>query len=92
MLLLFSVVIFVCGVLMMCSRSDHLVSVFLGMEFMALGVFVLMAFVPSINSLFILLVLLCMAVSEAAVMLSFMVQVTRLYGSDQVSSVMVDKT
>nr|YP_009344605.1 NADH dehydrogenase subunit 4L [Modiolus modiolus]APU51265.1 NADH dehydrogenase subunit 4L [Modiolus modiolus] len=92
MLLLFSVIIFVCGVLMMCSRSAHLVSVFLGMEFMALGTFVLMAFVPSMNSLFILLVLLCMAVSEAAVMLSFMVQVTRLYGSDQVSSVMVDKT
>nr|YP_009681514.1 NADH dehydrogenase subunit 4L [Modiolus nipponicus]QDO71926.1 NADH dehydrogenase subunit 4L [Modiolus nipponicus]QJS32946.1 NADH dehydrogenase subunit 4L [Modiolus comptus] len=92
MLVLLSIMIFVCGSVLMCSRSSHLVSVFLGMEFMALGIFVIASMAPGSNSLFILLVLLCMAVSEAAVMLSFMVMVTRVYGSDRVSMVMIDKT
>nr|YP_010534926.1 NADH dehydrogenase subunit 4L [Modiolus modulaides]UYA96809.1 NADH dehydrogenase subunit 4L [Modiolus modulaides] len=89
---LFGFEVFLCGIVLMCLQSMHLISVFLGMEFMALGVCILVASVASVNSLFLLLVFLCIAVSEAAVMLSFMVQVTRLFGSDRVSSIMVDKT
>lgn len=85
MLLVISLIIFMRGVVVMCLRRAHLVRVFLGIEFMALGVFIVMRIAPSVNSLFSLLVLLCMAVSEAAVILSFIVQVTRLVGSDQVN-------
>lgn len=87
MLLIIRVLIFRCGVLIMCIRRRHLVRVFLGIEFIALGAFVLMALCPSLNRLFTLFVLLCIAVSEAAVILSFMVQVTRTIGSDLVSSI-----
>nr|YP_010230707.1 NADH dehydrogenase subunit 4L [Bathymodiolus marisindicus]WIW39655.1 NADH dehydrogenase subunit 4L [Bathymodiolus septemdierum]QSV10384.1 NADH dehydrogenase subunit 4L [Bathymodiolus marisindicus]WIW39668.1 NADH dehydrogenase subunit 4L [Bathymodiolus septemdierum]WIW39681.1 NADH dehydrogenase subunit 4L [Bathymodiolus septemdierum]WIW39694.1 NADH dehydrogenase subunit 4L [Bathymodiolus septemdierum] len=91
-MLLFSFFIFTSGVILMCGRSMHLVTIFLGMEFSALGVFSAVGSLLAYNSLFILLVIICISVSEAAIMLSLMVMMTRMYGNDRCMNLMTDKS
>nr|YP_010230655.1 NADH dehydrogenase subunit 4L [Bathymodiolus aduloides]QSV10332.1 NADH dehydrogenase subunit 4L [Bathymodiolus aduloides] len=92
LMLLFSFLIFIFGVSLMCVRSMHLITVFLGMEFAALGVFSVVGSLSAHNSLFVLLVIICISVSEAAIMLSLMVMMTRMYGNDRCMSLMTDKS
>nr|YP_010570461.1 NADH dehydrogenase subunit 4L [Bathymodiolus puteoserpentis]UZG65974.1 NADH dehydrogenase subunit 4L [Bathymodiolus puteoserpentis] len=91
-MLLFSFFIFISGVVLMCGRSMHLVTIFLGMEFSALGVFSAVGSLSAYNSLFVLLVIICISVSEAAIMLSLMVMMTRMYGNDRCMNLMTDKS
>nr|YP_010230668.1 NADH dehydrogenase subunit 4L [Bathymodiolus azoricus]QSV10345.1 NADH dehydrogenase subunit 4L [Bathymodiolus azoricus] len=91
-MLLFSFFIFISGVVLMCGRSMHLVTIFLGMEFSALGVFSVVGSLSAYNSLFVLLVIICISVSEAAIMLSLMVMMTRMYGNDRCVNLMTDKS
>nr|YP_010570474.1 NADH dehydrogenase subunit 4L [Gigantidas vrijenhoeki]UZG65987.1 NADH dehydrogenase subunit 4L [Gigantidas vrijenhoeki] len=91
-MLLFSFFIFIFGVVLMCVRSMHLITIFLGMEFSALGVFSVIGSLSAYNSLFVLLVVICISVSEAAIMLSLMVMMTRMYGNDRCFSLMTDKS
>nr|QDO71889.1 NADH dehydrogenase subunit 4L [Bathymodiolus thermophilus] len=91
-MLLFSFFIFIFGVILMCGRSMHLVTIFLGMEFSALGVFSMVGSLSAYNSLFVLLVIICISVSEAAIMLSLMVMMTRMYGNDRCLNLMTDKS
>nr|QSV10319.1 NADH dehydrogenase subunit 4L [Bathymodiolus sp. 5 South] len=91
-MLLFSFFIFISGVVLMCGRSMHLVTIFLGMEFSALGVFSVVGSLSAYNSLFVLLVIICISVSEAAIMLSLMVMMTRMYGNDRCMNLMTDKS
>nr|YP_010230694.1 NADH dehydrogenase subunit 4L [Gigantidas childressi]QSV10371.1 NADH dehydrogenase subunit 4L [Gigantidas childressi] len=92
LMLLFSFFIFIFGVVLMCVRSMHLITIFLGMEFSALGLFSIVGSLSAYNSLFILLLVICTSVSEAAIMLSLMVMMTRLYGNDRCLSLMTDKS
>nr|YP_009407578.1 NADH dehydrogenase subunit 4L [Gigantidas platifrons]ASB29950.1 NADH dehydrogenase subunit 4L [Gigantidas platifrons]ASB29962.1 NADH dehydrogenase subunit 4L [Gigantidas platifrons]BAV25057.1 NADH dehydrogenase subunit 4L [Gigantidas platifrons] len=92
LMLLFSFFIFIFGVVLMCVRSMHLITIFLGMEFSALGLFSIIGSLSAYNSLFILLLVICTSVSEAAIMLSLMVMMTRLYGNDRCLSLMTDKS
>nr|YP_010230720.1 NADH dehydrogenase subunit 4L [Gigantidas haimaensis]QSV10397.1 NADH dehydrogenase subunit 4L [Gigantidas haimaensis] len=92
LMLLFSFFIFIFGAILMCVRSMHLITIFLGMEFSALGLFSIIGSLSAYNSLFILLLVICTSVSEAAVMLSLMVMMTRLYGNDRCLSLMTDKS
>lgn len=92
LMLLFSFFIFIFGVVLMCVRRIHLITIFLGMEFRALGLFSIVGSLSAYNSLFILLLVICTRVSEAAIMLSLMVIMTRLYGNDRCLSLMTDKS
>nr|BAV25044.1 NADH dehydrogenase subunit 4L [Bathymodiolus japonicus] len=92
LMLLFSFFIFIFGVVLMCVRSTHLITIFLGMEFSALGVFSVIGSLSAYNSLFVLLVVICISVSEAAIMLSLMVMMTRMYGNDRCLNLMTDKS
>lgn len=91
-MLLFSLLIFIFGVSLMCMRSMHLITIFLGMEFSALGVFSALGSLSACNRLFVLLVIICIRVSEAAIILSLIVIITRMYGNDRCMSLMVDKS
>nr|YP_009520112.1 NADH dehydrogenase subunit 4L [Bathymodiolus securiformis]ATB19143.1 NADH dehydrogenase subunit 4L [Bathymodiolus securiformis] len=92
LMLLFSFFIFIFGVVLMCMRSMHLITIFLGMEFSALGVFSVIGSLSAYNNLFVLLVVICISVSEAAIMLSLMVMMTRMYGNDRCLNLMTDKS
>jgi NADH:ubiquinone oxidoreductase subunit K len=91
-MLLFSFFIFIFGVILMCGRRMHLVTIFLGIEFSALGVFSVIGSLSAHNRLFVLLVIICIRVSEAAIMLSLMVIITRMYGNDRCTNLMTDKS
>lgn len=91
-MLLFSFFIFISGVVLMCGRRIHLVTIFLGMEFSALGVFSVVGSLSAYSSLFVLLVIICIRVSEAAIMLSLIVIMTRMYGNDRCVNLMTDKS
>jgi hypothetical protein len=89
-MLLFSFFIFISGVVLICGRRIHLVTIFLGMEFSALGVFSAVGSLSAYNRLFVLLVVICIRVSEAAIMLSLIVIMTRMYGNDRCINLMTD--
>lgn len=76
----------------MCGRRMHLVTIFLGIEFSALGVFSAVGSLLAYNRLFILLVIICIRVSEAAVILSLIVIITRMYGNDRCINLITDKS
>lgn len=69
----------------------HLVTIFLGIEFSALGVFSAVGSLLAYNRLFILLVIICIRVSEAAIILSLIVIITRMYGNDRCINLITDK-
>lgn len=91
-MLLFSFFIFTSGVILMCGRRMHLVTIFLGIEFSALGVFSAVGSLLAYNRLFILLVIICIRVSEAAIILSLIVIITRMYGNDRCINLITDKS
>lgn len=70
----------------------HLVTIFLGIEFSALGVFSAVGSLLAYNRLFILLVIICIRVSEAAIILSLIVIITRMYGNDRCINLITDKS
>jgi len=76
----------------MCGRRMHLVTIFLGIEFSALGVFSAVGSLLAYNRLFILLVIICIRVSEAAIILSLIVIITRMYGNDRCINLITDKS
>nr|YP_009407593.1 NADH dehydrogenase subunit 4L [Modiolus philippinarum]ASB29977.1 NADH dehydrogenase subunit 4L [Modiolus philippinarum] len=89
MVLVLGLEVFFCGLIISCLQSSHLIKIFLGLEFMTLGLCILVVLSFPKNGLIVLLSFLCVAVSEAAVMLSFIVQVTRVFGDDRVNSKMM---
>lgn len=76
----------------MCGRRMHLVTIFLGIEFSALGVLSAVGSLLAYNRLFILLVIICIRVSEAAIILSLIVIITRMYGNDRCINLITDKS
>nr|QDO71852.1 NADH dehydrogenase subunit 4L [Brachidontes mutabilis] len=87
----FMIIFFVVGVFITVNQGTHLVSVFLGMEFIALSTIVMCALSMFSSSCFVLLVM-CMAVCEASVALALIVSMVRVSGSDQSLNLMTDKS
>nr|YP_010305154.1 NADH dehydrogenase subunit 4L [Vignadula atrata]ULT46706.1 NADH dehydrogenase subunit 4L [Vignadula atrata] len=80
------------GVVIVCLKSGHLLSIFVGVEMIALGFFVIICCVCAMNKFFLLLFVMTISVVEAAIMLSLLVMMVRVYGSDSCSSLMSDKS
>nr|QKY75022.1 NADH dehydrogenase subunit 4L [Semimytilus algosus] len=87
----FGTLLFILGLLITLMQSAHLISLFLGMEFMALSAMLLSSVVMASNACFVLLVV-CMAVCEASVALALIVNMVRVCNSDRVSSLSTDKS
>nr|YP_009117162.1 NADH dehydrogenase subunit 4L [Perna perna]AJC00164.1 NADH dehydrogenase subunit 4L [Perna perna] len=85
------IIFFICGLFITVSQRTHLISVFMGMEFIALSVILMSAFTVPMVSCFVLLIM-CMAVCEASVALALIVSMVRVSGSDEASNLMADKS
>nr|UZZ44470.1 NADH dehydrogenase subunit 4L [Vignadula atrata] len=86
-----SLVVFLVGLWIVCVKWSHLLSVFLGVEMMALSLFLLVSCLYAVNKIFLLLFVMVVSVVEAAVMLSLLVMMVRAFGDDRCSSVVCDK-
>nr|YP_009058840.1 NADH dehydrogenase subunit 4L [Brachidontes exustus]AIM58711.1 NADH dehydrogenase subunit 4L [Brachidontes exustus] len=82
---------FVLGVFITLYQRTHLISVFLGMEFITLSVIAMSAVSMTSMSCFVLLVM-CMAVCEASVALALIVSMVRVSGSDKSVNLILDKS
>nr|URF22685.1 NADH dehydrogenase subunit 4L [Brachidontes pharaonis] len=87
----FMITFFLLGVFITVSQGTHLISVFLGMEFITLSTIVVCAFSMFSMTCFVLLVM-CMAVCEASLALALIVSMVRVSGSDQSFNLMLDKS
>nr|YP_010570487.1 NADH dehydrogenase subunit 4L [Xenostrobus securis]UZG65999.1 NADH dehydrogenase subunit 4L [Xenostrobus securis] len=90
-MLLYGLIVCCFGLFVMCLKSAHLLNVFLGMETIVLGLFIIVVFFFACNKLFLLLFIMSIGVMEAAVMLSLLVMMVRAYGNDKSSLMLADK-
>lgn len=90
-MLVFSWFVYGLGLRVACRQRDHLLNVILGLEFMALGVYCVAALVPAMNIMSLFMLFMTFSVGEVAIILSLLVVMTRAYGNDRCSSLMVDK-
>nr|QDO71937.1 NADH dehydrogenase subunit 4L [Mytilisepta virgata] len=87
----FGFVLFVLGLSITLVQSRHLISVFLGLEFMALSFMLVGSISVHSNASYVLLIM-CMAVCEASVALALIVNMVRVYSSDRVMMLSSDKS
>nr|YP_009521270.1 NADH dehydrogenase subunit 4L [Perumytilus purpuratus]AXP84506.1 NADH dehydrogenase subunit 4L [Perumytilus purpuratus] len=87
----FGVLLFFLGFLIALMQSSHLVSLFLGLEFMTLSCIILSAVSMWSSACFVLLVM-CTGVCEASVALALIVNMVRMQGNDRVYNLCVDKS
>nr|AUN88095.1 NADH dehydrogenase subunit 4L [Perna canaliculus]UJM44248.1 NADH dehydrogenase subunit 4L [Perna canaliculus] len=78
-------VLFFGGLLVVLTKKNHLISVFIGMEFMMLGILYCCSSLMFYNISMIFLVM-CLGVCEASVCLALLVMMVRLSGNDLISS------
>nr|AXP84532.1 NADH dehydrogenase subunit 4L [Perumytilus purpuratus] len=90
-MLYFGVFVFILGLFITLMQRAHLISLFLGMEFMALSFMMLSAVVMYSNACFVMLIV-CMAVCEASVALALIVNMVRVCGNDRVMNLVADKS
>nr|UDY69791.1 NADH dehydrogenase subunit 4L [Mytella strigata] len=76
---------FFSGMLVVFMKKNHLISIFIGMEFMMLGVLYCCSLFMYHNVSMIFLIM-CFGVCEASVCLALLVMMVRLSGNDLVSS------
>nr|YP_009681469.1 NADH dehydrogenase subunit 4L [Mytilisepta keenae]QDO71865.1 NADH dehydrogenase subunit 4L [Mytilisepta keenae] len=87
----FGFVLFMLGLSITLVQSKHLISVFLGMEFMALSAMLISSIAVYSSSSYVLFTM-CMAVCEASIALALIVSMVRVHGSDRVMALSLDKS
>nr|UNJ78597.1 NADH dehydrogenase subunit 4L [Perna perna]UVH65881.1 NADH dehydrogenase subunit 4L [Perna perna]UVH65894.1 NADH dehydrogenase subunit 4L [Perna perna]UVH65907.1 NADH dehydrogenase subunit 4L [Perna perna]WRV01105.1 NADH dehydrogenase subunit 4L [Perna perna] len=81
----FYLVLFLGGLMVVLTKKNHLISVFIGMEFMMLSILYCCSTLVFYNVSMIFLVM-CLGVCEASVCLALLVMMVRLSGNDLISS------
>nr|YP_009406975.1 NADH dehydrogenase subunit 4L [Stygiocaris lancifera]ASA39511.1 NADH dehydrogenase subunit 4L [Stygiocaris lancifera] len=84
----FSLFMFMCGVVSFVGARKHLLSTLLSLEFMMLGIFWLMSvvIVGLGSDMYFILFFLTLAACEGALGLALLVSVVRTHGSDNFSN------
>nr|YP_006576247.1 NADH dehydrogenase subunit 4L [Perna viridis]AFK75952.1 NADH dehydrogenase subunit 4L [Perna viridis]UJM44261.1 NADH dehydrogenase subunit 4L [Perna viridis] len=82
---IFFFLLFFSGVLVVLLKKGHLISIFIGMEFMMLGVLYSASIMMCYNVSMVFLIM-CLGVCEASVCLALLVMMVRLSGNDLISS------
>lgn len=80
------VIIFISGVWIFSSKREHLLSVLLRLEFMALGIYLFILSVLDSGDLFYSLIYIIFAACEGALGLSILVMIRRTHGGDYFKS------
>lgn len=81
---IFFIVLFFGGLLVVLTKKNHLISVFIGIEFIILGILYCCSRLIFYNIRIIFLVM-CLGVCEARVCLALLVIIVRLSGNDLIS-------
>nr|YP_009681529.1 NADH dehydrogenase subunit 4L [Septifer bilocularis]QDO71950.1 NADH dehydrogenase subunit 4L [Septifer bilocularis] len=85
------VMVYFVGLGVVLRQKVHLIGVFVGLEFMSLGIlFAAGLFLNNVVCLIFLV--LCFAVCEASISLALIVMMVRLCGNDLVSNLVCDKS
>nr|AMM04650.1 NADH dehydrogenase subunit 4L [Folsomia candida] len=74
------------GIWIVCSKRDHLLSVLLSLEYISLGVFLLLLALLSKGDFFYSLVYITFTACEGALGLSILVTMSRTHGGDYFKS------
>nr|YP_009681482.1 NADH dehydrogenase subunit 4L [Crenomytilus grayanus]QDO71877.1 NADH dehydrogenase subunit 4L [Crenomytilus grayanus] len=77
------------GCFVVFRMNTHLLSLFVGLEMMSLGL-LFVGHVFLMNQFWVILLILCLAVCEASICLALLVMVMRLCGNDLMSSLVSD--
>nr|AML26066.1 NADH dehydrogenase subunit 4L [Staphylinidae sp. BMNH 1274252] len=88
MLMLFSLVMYLCGLIVFCLKRKHLLLMLMSLEFVILSLY--FSLMLSLNDysmeIYFSLIFLTMSVCEGALGLSILVSLIRSYGNDYFSS------
>nr|QKY75035.1 NADH dehydrogenase subunit 4L [Semimytilus algosus] len=88
---LFCIILFSLGTVVVIMQHCHLLSLFMGLEFMSLSALMLLA-TMNFSGSWICLLFLCMMVCEASIALTLIVVAVRICSDDRISSLCVDKS
>nr|YP_009995502.1 NADH dehydrogenase subunit 4L [Ochthebius uniformis]QNP09957.1 NADH dehydrogenase subunit 4L [Ochthebius uniformis] len=88
MLMLFSMIMYLSGIMMFCFKRKHLLLMLLSLEFIILSLYFLMFLSLSyyINEYYFSMVFMTMSVCEGALGLSILVSLIRTHGNDYFQS------
>nr|YP_009995333.1 NADH dehydrogenase subunit 4L [Ochthebius capicola]QNP09736.1 NADH dehydrogenase subunit 4L [Ochthebius capicola] len=88
MLMLFSMIMFISGILVFCLKRKHLLLMLLSLEFIILSLYFMMFFFLSffMSEFYFSMIFMTMSVCEGALGLSLLVSLIRTHGNDYFQS------